>query len=102
MKIKHLTIKIYRTYDDEIAYFSFYRDNNKNPFATLDGGWCTHEQFIMACDLVKERKWLALRAAVAIELDRDPKSFDIINIYPDGRRVILCSSDPVFTLEELL
>lgn len=101
MKIKHLTIKIYRSEDNELAYFSFYRDDNKKPFATLDGGWCTHEQFCMARSLVDQGDYNSIRAAVAVELDRLAKNYTVINVYPDREEQVMTTA-PVFTLEELL
>lgn len=101
MKIKHLTIKIYHADEDYISYFAFYRDNNKHPFAILDGGYCTHEQFCTTCDLIKEKKWRMIRAAIAAELNKDAENYSVINVYPD-HEVQVMTTAPVFTAEELL
>ena len=101
MKINHLTIKIYRSEDNELAYFSFYRDNYKKPFATLDGGWCTHEQFCMARDFANQGKYDLLKVGVLVELDKAPKNYSVINVYPDREETVMTTA-PVFTLEELL
>ena len=101
MKINHLTIEVYRACDNDIAFFYFRRDNNKKAFGYLDGGFCTHDQFILARKLLEKGNYKAIVAAVAVELDKQPKNYTVKNIYLD-REEIVYTTAPVFTAEELL
>lgn len=102
MKIKNLTIKA-RYMGGELAYFSFHRDFKENSFATLDGGWCTHEKFLEFRNLYNAKQYKQLVEIVATKHNKQPLNFNIIegDALKDNWTEIY-TTQPVFTLEELI
>lgn len=77
MKIKNLTIKAHYM-GDELAYFSFHRDYKDNSFATLDGGWCTHEKFKHFRNLYENKQYKELVDIISTNYNKQPLNFNIV------------------------
>lgn len=78
---KKLIIELNYCCFDELGWINFYKEGCKHPFKSIDGGYCTHEQFNFAKGLITEGKFDTIHAAVACELDRLFKGYEVKYVY---------------------
>lgn len=102
MKIKNLTIKAHYL-GDELGFFTFHRDYKENSFGSIDGGYCTHEEFKHFKELYQTKQYKKMIEIIAAEYNKTPVNFNIIegDALKDNWKEIYTTL-PVFTLEELL
>lgn len=86
MNTKELIIKVRycgegTMFPDDIMYISFHRGEHK-AFNHLDGGWCTHTQFQVACDMIELGYFATIKEYIKDELHITADKYTLVKIYP--------------------